>query len=94
MRRLRFEGTPELDGRFVWVRYCVCRRTSSRTTVILQCYLGHALDQVVRDGVNGIDRGWNYIRHDQISQISNNYYRQLYLVLGFAVYRLQVPLNF
>jgi hypothetical protein len=31
VRRLRLEGTPELDGRFVWVRYCVCRRTSSRT---------------------------------------------------------------
>jgi hypothetical protein len=29
--RLQLEGTPELHGRFVWVRYCVCRRTSSRT---------------------------------------------------------------
>ena len=44
--------------------------------------------------MNGIDHGWNYVLHDQVSQVSNNYYKQLYLVLGFAVCCLQVPLNF
>jgi hypothetical protein len=60
--------------------------------LILLCYLSHAVSQVVRYGVNGIDHGWNYVLHDQVSQVSNNYYKQLYLV-NWSYHITNIPHN-